>query len=134
MSNHIKVINLEFECETEREIYIFNYCRVLYIDPHSFGVIGQQKKNFWFWSIDFFFENYNLNFPNLMNDVYMQKWMQMQRWQPGGVSAGCQVLAADLLYSRYGKSGVVEGPHKPRNHFLTKFLLIKISIYYYRVR
>ena len=35
--------------------------------------------------VDVFFLNHNLNFPNLMNDVYMQKWMLMQRWQPGGV-------------------------------------------------
>ena len=33
----------------------------------------------------FFFLNHNLNFLNIMNNVNMQTWMPMQRWQPGGV-------------------------------------------------
>ena len=34
--------------------------------------------------VDDFFLKHNLNFPNLMN-VNMQRWMPMQRFQPGGV-------------------------------------------------
>ena len=46
--------------------------------------------------------------------------------------AGCQVMAADLLCSKHGESGVVEGGGGHiglfRSHFLTKFLLSKILI------
>ena len=41
--------------------------------------------------------------------VNMQRWMSIQRWQPGGSGAGCQVMAADRLSSSHGESGVLEG-------------------------
>ena len=52
--------------------------------------------------VTFFFWNHNLNFPNLMN-INMQRLMLMQRWQPGGVSTGCQVLGRGLLHKAPGK-------------------------------
>ena len=59
------------------------------------------------WALDVFL-NHNLNFPNLMN-VYMQRWMAMQRWQPGAVRCWMSGAGSRLTAFQAWRKLVLEG-------------------------